>query len=196
MPYATARTHTVTKAGGLYHMSRNNSAHQLVIDSLTEALLRLMEKKKLSEISISELCEKAGVSRVSFYRNYTSLSEILTDYLSDDIKLWWSNHERSVDISRSPQLFWNKLFSLLKKHERIIRLIYRSDESIILKNIIFNSCGPSLAKTEEEAYARAMLAGTIYGYTDEWIRRGMNDYPEYLSLSNLVSLLVRSNGSL
>ena len=69
-------------------MKRSNSAHQLVMDSLTEALLQLMEKKKLSQISISELCEKAGVSRISFYRNYDYISDILTKYLLADLDLW------------------------------------------------------------------------------------------------------------
>ncbi len=170
-------------------MTRTNSAHQLVIESLTEALLQLMEKKKLSQITISELCKKAGVSRISFYRNYSDLSDILTDYLSEDLKQWWIDRDGKVDVSKVPQLFWAELFSHLKKNERIIKLIYSSNESIILKNIIFNSCGPALGKNEEEAYARAMLAGTIFGYTDEWIRRGMNEYPATLSLTNLISLL-------
>ena len=88
-------------------MEKQNSAHQLVIASLTEALLILMENKKLSDISVSELCEKAGVSRISFYRNYDYISDILTDYLSKDLENWW--REKSA-ISSDPQDFWNELF--------------------------------------------------------------------------------------
>ena len=47
-------------------MSRINSAHEIVIDSLYEALFQLMENKKMNEITVKELCNKAGVSRVSF----------------------------------------------------------------------------------------------------------------------------------
>ena len=167
-------------------MEKQNSAHQLVIASLTEALLILMENKKLSDISVSELCEKAGVSRISFYRNYDYISDILTDYLSKDLENWW--REKSA-ISSDPQDFWNELFPRLKRNEKIIRLIYRSNASYVIRDLIFNSCGPKLSPSEKEAYARAMLAGTIYGYTDEWIRRGMKEYPEYLSLQNLIDTL-------
>ncbi|MBR0420507.1 MAG: TetR/AcrR family transcriptional regulator [Erysipelotrichaceae bacterium] len=173
-------------------MKRSNSAHQLVMDSLTEALLQLMEKKKLSQISISELCEKAGVSRISFYRNYDYISDILTKYLLADLDLWWEENNNSVDIHIAPQDFWKELFSHLKKHERIIRLIYKSNESVIIKNIIFQSCGPDRTCDENEAFARAMLAGMIYGYTDEWIKRGMQDYPEELSIRELLSFLDRT----
>ena len=51
-------------------MKRKNEAHELVLQCLTEALLKLMEKKPFNEINVSELCEKAGVARASFYRNY------------------------------------------------------------------------------------------------------------------------------
>ena len=36
-------------------MERKNAAHELVIESMTEALMQLMRVKPLSEISISEL---------------------------------------------------------------------------------------------------------------------------------------------
>ena len=173
-------------------MKKKNSAHQLVIDSLTEALLQLMEHKKLNEITISELCEKAGVSRISFYRNFDYVSDIITGYLYADLERWWIDNDSSVNLKKAPQDFWKKLFSHFKKNERVIKLLYTSNESIILKNIIFKACGPTSTCEEPEAYARAMLAGTIFGYTDEWIKRGMKDYPDYLSLKDLVFFLDNS----
>ena len=70
-------------------MKRKNEAHELVLQCLTEALLKLMEKKPFNEINVSELCEKAGVARASFYRNYDSMQEILTNYLSSVTDEWW-----------------------------------------------------------------------------------------------------------
>ena len=49
---------------------------------LTKALLSLLKKKKLHEITISELCNKAGLSRLSYYRNYDSMEEIIREHLS------------------------------------------------------------------------------------------------------------------
>ena len=39
--------------------------------------MQLLEKKDLKKITISELVERAGVSRAAFYRNYSSKEEIL-----------------------------------------------------------------------------------------------------------------------
>ena len=47
----------------------NEGRNAYVIQHLTSAMLELLHDRPLSEISISELIEKAGVGRASFYRN-------------------------------------------------------------------------------------------------------------------------------
>ena len=44
---------------------------------ITEALLLLLKKKDYKDISITEICKKAGVTRMSFYRNFESKEDIL-----------------------------------------------------------------------------------------------------------------------
>ncbi|MGT2715803.1 TetR/AcrR family transcriptional regulator [Streptococcus respiraculi] len=55
----------------------NKEINQLTRESIETALLFLLEKKDMRQISISELVRKAGVSRNAFYRNYKSKEEIL-----------------------------------------------------------------------------------------------------------------------
>lgn len=55
----------------------NKEINQLTRESIETALLFLLEKKDMRQISISELVKKAGVSRNAFYRNYKSKEEIL-----------------------------------------------------------------------------------------------------------------------
>ena len=44
----------------------NEGRNTYVIEHITRALLELLKEKNLSDISISELCDKAEVGRVSF----------------------------------------------------------------------------------------------------------------------------------
>lgn len=60
---------------------QENSNHELAIDSIYTALLQLMEKKEYSKISITDITNRAGVSRMAYYRNYKSKDEILTKRL-------------------------------------------------------------------------------------------------------------------
>ena len=44
---------------------------------LQEALIRLLKRKPLEKINITELCEEAGINRATFYRHYTLPGEVL-----------------------------------------------------------------------------------------------------------------------
>lgn len=59
------------------------STHTLAVQSqnwLTHALLSLLVKKPLQDITICELCKKADVSRRTFYRNFESKEDVLHLY--------------------------------------------------------------------------------------------------------------------
>ena len=48
---------------------------------ISQALYELMLEKRFAEISISEICRRADVSRQTFYKLYESKENILLDYL-------------------------------------------------------------------------------------------------------------------
>ncbi|MDE6598230.1 MAG: TetR/AcrR family transcriptional regulator, partial [Clostridia bacterium] len=58
-------------------MDKRKEANLKVKKLITDALLALMEKKDINEISVTELITTAGVARVSFYRNYSSKENVL-----------------------------------------------------------------------------------------------------------------------
>ena len=165
-------------------MERKNAAHELVIESMTEALMQLMRVKPLSEISISELCEKAGVSRLSFYRNFTSMDDILVQHLTACTDAWWAEFSQRSEEDFY-QNFWTELLGEYRKNRDLILLIDQNGRSQILKEHIFACCAVNDAADETEAYLRAALAGTLYGLVDEWIKRGMGELPRGFSLHKL-----------
>ena len=57
----------------------NEQKNTWVKRQITAALLNLLKEKKLADISISELTDRAGVGRVSFYRNYQAKEDILRE---------------------------------------------------------------------------------------------------------------------
>ena len=46
-------------------------------DYIIESFFILMKNKKMDDISIQEICNKAGVSRVTFYRNFKNKFDII-----------------------------------------------------------------------------------------------------------------------
>ena len=167
---------------------RKNEAHDMVMESLTQALLQLMEKKPLHKINVSELCSRAGVGRESVYRNFDSLDDILVQHLKKCTDDWWRNFvQRESDGFYAN--FWPELLEQYRKNEHLIRLLYENDASHLIKDHIFACCRPTEETGEEEAYARAALAGALYGMVDEWIRRGMGALPENFSFRKIAKLM-------
>ena len=67
---------------------------------LQEALLRLMNRKPLDKISITELCDEAGINRTTFYRHYYTPHDVLLSMELDFINRFISsvNFENAKDI--------------------------------------------------------------------------------------------------
>ena len=62
-------------------MEKINESKKLTRECITTALLLLIEEKPYEKISISEITEKAGVSRMAYYRNYSDKDDILLSYI-------------------------------------------------------------------------------------------------------------------
>ena len=59
-------------------MNMNNEQKNTYVKmQITTALLELLKEKPLSDITVSELTNKAEIGRVSFYRNYQNKEDIL-----------------------------------------------------------------------------------------------------------------------
>ena len=53
--------------------TKNNQRHQDTIAAIEAVFFSLLKEKELKDISASELCEKAGINRSTFYDNYTDV---------------------------------------------------------------------------------------------------------------------------
>ena len=56
------------------------------INYIIEAFFLLLKTNNIENISISDICQKAGVSRVTFYRNFKDKIDIINTYFSLMIK--------------------------------------------------------------------------------------------------------------
>lgn len=165
-------------------MNKKAELHDAVLEAITTALLQLMETKKLKDIGISELCQRAGVSRISFYRNYRSKEEILKKYLTRCTDEWWEDFtcKSEEDFTR---YFLIELLDQYRTNANLINLLYKNHVSFIVKDHIFDCCDPNPRRDDVDSYSRAVLAGALYGLVDEWIRRGMKPLPEGFQLNKI-----------
>ena len=157
-------------------MEKQFEANNVVRESITIALIQLMEQKELSEITITEIVRRAGVGRSSFYRNFSSKEDVLVARL-DYLGAQWIAAHPVQDLRGSVLSMFRYMLSI----EREIRLLYASGLSHLLLRHIRGVCGARPGQPNSEAYMRASLAGGIFGWCDEWVRRGMPESPEEMA---------------
>lgn len=157
----------------------NEGRNTYVKEHLTDACLKLLRNKSINDISISELCDIAGVGRASFYRNFESKEDIVRVYINNLFSEWINTYEQSDDTPISELI--NLLFSHFEKYRDFYWLLNEQKLTYLLKDIIIRIVGlkPELSKTE--AYTKAFVAYSLYGWTEVWFQRGMKESAEEMA---------------
>ena len=142
------------------------------------ALLSLLNQKDASQINVSELTEKAQISRKTFYLHYASVDEALQE-LENEIEGWvmaqlaqsdiWDNrHDLYTILSRVDKaLQEHETYSCYLENRRSrYFLMYRLKNSIakMVKDEITENAGAEVGEEDVEAAARFMLeAAKVFG---------------------------------
>jgi len=107
-------------------MSEKNKGNSVSNQSklwMEESLLKLMQTENYREITIQEITDNAGLSRRTFYRNYSSKDEILDGCFH---KIWVEyesviKQQTDLTLPNIARIF----FTMMKKHFDFISLVNR-----------------------------------------------------------------------
>lgn len=154
----------------------NEGRNIYVIEHITESLLTLLENKAIENISISELCDNAGIGRASFYRNFDSKEDILRMHINKLFDGWRSDWEKNNSIPLSSVI--GTLFGHFEQYREFYHLLNERHLIYLLKDVILDimELKPDLPKAD--AYAKAFVAYTLYGWVEIWFQRGMQESAE------------------
>ncbi len=160
---------------------------------LMKGLTECLQDRKMSEISVSDLCAVSGVSRSTFYRMFDTPVDLL-EYTSDNC-VAKAIEDYSGEVFKTEDDF--VLYSLMywKNHTDILEAMINCCRlDIIQKSFEIHSemLQPLLESrfTEEELeYVKAGAAGLITSIIALWIKRGRKESPVQLfELYNKINL--------
>jgi len=154
-------------------------SNQEVINAITEALYELLDEKNINEISIKELTEKAGVSRVSFYRNFDSKEEIIRKDLKR-ITDGYMNRTGVDYMKDDPLLYFENLFQHLQDHKDLGQHLIDTNMLNYLKEEFdraFVHHGPA----KNQIYIDYMMAGACYNLAYYWMITGFQETPRQMA---------------
>lgn len=156
-----------------------NLQNELIKECIFVALMILMEEKCFYEITITEIAKKAGVSRMSYYRNYSSKEDIIISYLDR----MFENYLKIISDYGKDDYYHRKYWFLIcfKENERLVRnLIHHELTYLVLERM--NKLADRVCKLtiNEKSYLPDMdlqnvrfATGGLFNVILNWINSGM-----------------------
>jgi AcrR family transcriptional regulator len=168
---------------------------------LQDALLELMSEKPFRRIHVSEITERAGLARPTFYLHFRSKEELLLSRLDRIFEQYMAEIEPFLGLDDQGVLA-AKLFEQLQSNSALVRLMAESEEEIA--RLVMNRLReytqelfqefPLEAPLEElpphiTDFALASLAGSTYALILQWVKADMPYSPKVMG--GLLMALVR-----
>ncbi len=148
-----------------------------------EGMMRLLEKKPLEKINITELCQEAGINRTTFYRYYELPRDVLTEMQNEFFEETFAHFQKPLtagDIER--------LFVCLSEHSELVKHFFQynsdTDWANFFTRVYTNFPGLKMTKAFQnldENSARllsAYLAGGAYFLVRQWIMEEVPMHPK------------------
>lgn len=172
----------------------NNARSVLSKSKIKQALVSLLETHKLSDITIGNICEKAGINRTTFYSHFSDISDLFKAFegeLCEQLeKLFAFNPDiavtgNAIDIFKSILDVVKKYKNLYKNH------LSKIFESSMIDNVMSKLKskympillqGKAVDPEMRESYFVFLKSGII-GVVKDWVKRDCEESCEQIAKS-------------
>ena len=176
-------------------MNKSESKYFNTAVKMDLALISLLKKKSLEYITVSEICEKAGVNRSTFYLHYENIGDLLeetTRYLFNDFLSYFSTDMKSVSLNYmecelDELIFINNKYltpylTYIRDNKEVFSIVLLNDKTFnfecIHGNMFENIYTPILERfgypIESRNYIVRFYLNGINAIIIEWLKSGCN----------------------
>lgn len=156
--------------------------------TIKESFIHLNAEKELTQITVKELCERAGINRSTFYRNFTDIYSVMEwiedEFVAKAVKLI---HGAEVESTERTIL---SILSAIKEHQHRYLSLHDIPSTRLLSRIIkqtfadnkelLKARAPHLSEAELQRYYEYTSAGCTAIMID-WVKSGMTESPEEIA---------------
>lgn len=162
-------------------MRRKNAATEFLKECMADALLKLLDKKSIDEITVSEITETASVARVTYYRHFNSKEELLYFKCHLIGERWYNG--LTEEQKKDTVFLTVSFFELTASLKELLLTLFRANLYHIVLLALYNAMREEAADAspEDAAYSTAFLSFGMFGILTEWIRSGCKQTPEELA---------------
>lgn len=147
---------------------------------LKEALLLLMKEKTYRDITVTELCKKAGLSRMAFYRNYDVVNDILQE-IAGDLIVQVLALAGSPFRTTSTKQWYSAVFEYVSENRNTVSVMFQEDFQFEWIKLVNQVAVPAENISAEERYFRLMWSGGFENVLAYWLKTDLKEKPEELA---------------
>lgn len=153
---------------------------------IADALLDLLEERSFSQITVTQICDRAGICRQTWYRNYHTKEDALCAVMEETLE----NYQKAFPFTEDLQKNVTDLFLHMPFSKTFLRCI----EEQHLGSLVFQALGASIRSSMQrsafrhlldnpayDAYLKDFIAGTILSILMTWARDGFKESREELA---------------
>ena len=174
-------------------MNKSESKYFNTAIKMDLALISLLKKKPFDYITVSEICEEAGVNRSTFYLHYETIGDLLaetTRYLLDDFLTYFSTDAKAIALNLADcelndlificDKYLSPYLSYVKDHKEIFgtALLYNQTLGFedVYKRMFDNIFNPILERfnypSGDRQYVMMYYLNGVNAIILEWLRNG------------------------
>ena len=166
-------------------MSKNDSKYFYTAELMNQALLALLEKKDIEFITVTEITNKAGVGRSTFYLHYDNIYELLEETIENLNKQFIQSFDfkDSLKIETKEDAFLitdEKLIPYLnfvKRNKRVLKLIHQKPQLFQSQNtykkmydkIFYPAISYFVKEEKERIYLLEFFTGGVSAIIHKWL---------------------------
>lgn len=165
----------------MYHGTQEN---QKAKRKIAEALFTLMRKKAFSEITVTQIIQQAGVARATYYRNFQTKEEILTEFIIQ-VRGEMMVVEPVYDMTYDTVVhaFERSLTILLRYKSYVLSLYNNGFASMILDmvNLYIQEALGDMPQHSTDRYVLYYIAGAATNVLIQWLQEGAQESPHEIA---------------
>lgn len=146
-------------------------------ERMVRALLRLIQDKRIKDISVSELCKTAKVNRTTFYNNYDNILELAEDARQGMVREYVSLYAGNT-YGHTPENYL-KMFRHIKENQIFYRTYFiLCPESREMYEYYDRDLAKAHDKNKHVEYHIEFFAAGFTAIIKLWLDRNCKETPE------------------
>ena len=153
---------------------------------IIQALFKLMNEHVYEKITITDVVNKAGVGRATFYRHFKTKEDVLIYFFNHTTKEFVSEQRYYPRCKDDYIDIVKRVFTLFKQQKEQLKLLHRAHLDYLYLDYLNDNFSKMFAATypEDSKFKPLLYAGMLYNVSMAWLDEDCKTSVD--DLSNLI----------